>query len=42
MHGFGGSAPEGDLYAHFGITAEAVAEKVRQLLDGKWEPSRQT
>jgi transketolase len=41
MHGFGGSAPEGDLYAHFGITPEAVAEKVRALLDGKWEPSRE-
>ncbi|MFW5655420.1 MAG: transketolase [Roseicyclus sp.] len=41
MHGFGGSAPEGDLYRHFGITAEAVAEKVRWLLDGKWEPSQE-
>jgi len=32
MHGFGASAPESDLYAHFGITAEAVAEKVKSLL----------
>jgi transketolase len=28
MHGFGASAPYKDLYKHFGITAEAVAEKV--------------
>lgn len=28
MHGFGASAPYKDLYRHFGITAEAVAEKV--------------
>jgi transketolase len=32
MHGFGGSAPAGDLYDHFGITAEAVAEKAKSLL----------
>ena len=32
MHGFGASAPAGDLYDHFGITAEAVADKVRSLL----------
>ncbi|MBO6673424.1 MAG: transketolase, partial [Roseitalea sp.] len=32
MHGFGGSAPAEDLYAHFGITAEAVADKVKSLL----------
>ncbi|PWK62899.1 transketolase [Roseicyclus mahoneyensis] len=32
MHGFGASAPAGDLYKHFGITAEAVAEKVKSLL----------
>ena len=32
MHGFGASAPAGDLYAHFGITAEATAEKVKALL----------
>jgi transketolase len=29
---FGESAPAPALYAHFGITAEAVAENVRQLL----------
>jgi transketolase len=32
MHGFGASAPAGDLYKDFGITAEAVAEKVKSLL----------
>lgn len=32
MHGFGASAPAGALYAHFGITPEAVAEKVKGLL----------
>ncbi len=28
MSGFGASAPYKDLYKHFGITAEAVAERV--------------
>ncbi len=32
MDGFGASAPIADLYAHFGITAEAVAAKVEALL----------
>ncbi|MEO0999298.1 MAG: transketolase, partial [Pseudomonadota bacterium] len=32
MEGFGASAPAGDLYAHFGITAERVAAEVRSLL----------
>jgi transketolase len=32
MHGFGGSAPAEELYTHFGITAEAVAEKAKSLL----------
>ncbi|WP_373280282.1 transketolase [Palleronia aestuarii] len=32
MEGFGASAPAEELYAHFGITAEAVAEKVKALL----------
>jgi len=41
MHGFGASAPAGDLYAHFAITAEAVADKVRALLGGRWEDTRQ-
>jgi len=32
MQGFGASAPAPALYRHFGITAEAAAEKVRALL----------
>jgi len=32
MEGFGASAPAPRLYAEFGITAEAVAEKVKALL----------
>ena len=32
MGSFGASAPAGDLYAHFGITAENVAAKARDLL----------
>jgi transketolase len=32
MPGFGESAPAPDLYAHFGITAEAVANAVRELV----------
>ena len=32
MHGFGASAPEGELYRHFGITAEATATAVRKRL----------
>ena len=32
MHGFGASAPAEKLYEEFGITAEAVAEKVKALL----------
>ena len=32
MQGFGASAPAERLYAEFGITAEAAAEKVRSLL----------
>jgi transketolase len=32
MHGFGASAPAEELYRHFGITAEAVADKVKSLL----------
>ena len=32
MEGFGASAPAGDLYRHFGITAENVAARVRSLL----------
>ena len=29
---FGESAPASDLYAHFGITAQAVADAVRRCL----------
>ena len=32
MRGFGASAPAGDLYAHFGITAEAVVAAARARL----------
>ncbi|MEM9196282.1 MAG: transketolase [Pseudomonadota bacterium] len=32
MAGFGASGPYKDLYAHFGITAEAIADRVRALL----------
>ena len=32
MDGFGASGPIDDVYAHFGITAEAVAEKAESLL----------
>ena len=38
MHGFGASAPAGDLFKHFGITAEAVASKAQDLVAGKWAP----
>ena len=31
MRGFGASAPAQDLYKHFGITAEAVAQPPRDL-----------
>ena len=32
MPGFGASAKAEDLYAHFGITAQAVHDEVRRLL----------
>ena len=32
MSGFGASGPAGELYKHFGITAEAVAEAARTLV----------
>ncbi|MFK7870832.1 MAG: transketolase [Roseobacter sp.] len=38
MHGFGASAPAGTLYKEFGITAEATAQKVRDLVGGNWKP----
>ena len=31
MKGFGASAKAADLYKHFGITAEAIAETARRL-----------
>ena len=34
MTGFGESAPAAILYKHFGITAEAVASAVKQMLNG--------
>ncbi len=38
MHGFGASAPAEELFRQFGITPEAAADKVKALLDGKWQP----
>ncbi|MEM1362776.1 MAG: transketolase, partial [Pseudomonadota bacterium] len=38
MHEFGASAPAGALFEHFGITAQAVADKAKLLIDGKWQP----
>ncbi|MDB2682671.1 transketolase [Alphaproteobacteria bacterium] len=35
MNSFGGSAPAPDLYKHFGITAEAVAEAANKKLETK-------
>ena len=32
MQGFGASAPAGDLYTHFGITAEAIVKAVEKRL----------
>ena len=32
MHGFGASAPAGDVYEHFGITADAIAAAAAKLL----------
>ncbi len=37
MHGFGASAPAETLYEKFGITADAVAQKVRDLVEGRWQ-----
>ncbi|MBV9078618.1 MAG: transketolase [Methylobacteriaceae bacterium] len=34
MHGFGASAPAKELYRHFGITADAVAEQVLRSHNG--------
>ena len=35
MHGFGASAPAEELFQQFGITPEAAANKVRDLIGGK-------
>lgn len=35
MTGFGASAPAADLYKHFGITSQAVADAALQLIDRK-------
>ena len=32
MSGFGASAPASDLFKHFGITAEAVAEAAKKRI----------
>ncbi len=32
---FGASAPAGDLYAHFGLTPHAIAEKIQLILEQK-------
>ncbi len=37
MRSFGASAPYKELYAHFGITAEAVAARARLLVAGRGE-----
>ena len=42
MHGFGASAPAETLYEKFGITAEAVAQKVRDLVEGRWQADPRT
>ncbi|MEK6229807.1 MAG: transketolase [Actinomycetota bacterium] len=40
MHGFGASAPAKDLYAHFGITAENVAERAKAVLERQGAAAR--
>lgn len=35
MQGYGASGPAEELYAHFGITAEAVAQQAREAVRGK-------
>jgi transketolase len=32
MHSFGASAPAADVYRHFGITAEAIVKRARELI----------
>jgi transketolase len=38
MHDFGASAPADVLFRELGITPEATAQKVRDLLAGNWKP----
>ena len=38
MTGFGASAPDKDLYKHFGITAEAVAERSQSACSERMKP----
>ncbi len=38
MHDFGASAPADVLFKELGITAEATAQKVRDLVAGNWKP----
>ena len=33
MDGFGESAPAGDLYTHFGITADSLVDEMRDLIE---------
>jgi transketolase len=33
MHSFGASAPQKDLYEHFGFTPEKVAERARAVVE---------
>ena len=35
MTGFGASAPAPELYRHFGITAQAVADLAKHLIKGE-------
>jgi transketolase len=39
MTGFGASAPAGELYSHFGITAEAVAAAAARAVSGARSPA---
>ena len=40
MHGFGASAPAKDLYAHFGFTAENVAERAKAVMERQGAAAR--
>ena len=41
MEGFGASAPQPDLYEHFGFTPENVAARARSVVERKAEPLMQ-